>query len=109
MKYLETYSNDPEYNLAFEEYCFRHLPLENDEYFFLWQNGPAVIIGKNQNAYQEVNDDYVSKHNLKVVRRITGGGAAMQSSATGIVPNGSIYKFESAVGNTSLDSWLELR
>lgn len=40
---------------------------------------------------------------------ITGGGAAMQSSATGIVPNGSIYKFESAVGNTSLDSWLELR
>lgn len=75
MKYLETYSNDPEYNLAFEEYCFRHLPLENDEYFFLWQNGPAVIIGKNQNAYQEVNDDYVSEHNLKVVRRITGGGA----------------------------------
>lgn len=75
MKYLETNSNDPEYNLAFEEYCFRNLPLENDEYFFLWINSPSIIIGKNQNAFQEINSDYVNEHNLKVVRRITGGGA----------------------------------
>ena len=75
MKYLETNSNDPEYNLAFEEYCFRHLPLENHEYFFLWINEPSIIIGKNQNAYQEINSEYVTVHNLKVVRRITGGGA----------------------------------
>lgn len=75
MKYLETNSNDPEYNLAFEEYCFKYLPLEQDEYFFLWINEPSIIIGKNQNAYQEINASYVDSHALKVVRRITGGGA----------------------------------
>ncbi len=75
MKYLETNSNDPEYNLSFEEYCFKYLPLEADEYFFLWVNEPSIIIGKNQNAYQEINTSYVAEHNLKVVRRITGGGA----------------------------------
>ena len=26
MKYIENYSNDPRYNLAFEEYCFKYLP-----------------------------------------------------------------------------------
>ncbi len=75
MKYLETYSNDPEYNLSFEEYCFRYLPLDEDEYFFLWINAPSIIIGKNQNAYAEINADFVKENNLKVVRRITGGGA----------------------------------
>ena len=75
MKYLETYSNDPEYNLSFEEYCFKYLPLEQDEYFFLWINQPSIIIGKNQNAYQEINATYVEEQKLKVVRRITGGGA----------------------------------
>lgn len=75
MKYLETYSNDPEYNLSFEEYCFKYLPLEQDEYFFLWINQPSIIIGKNQNAYQEINATYVEERKLKVVRRITGGGA----------------------------------
>lgn len=75
MQFLETYSTDPEYNLAFEAYCFQHLPVQNDSYFFLWINSPAIIIGKNQNAYAEINIDYVNKHNIKVVRRITGGGA----------------------------------
>nr|WP_300006137.1 lipoate--protein ligase [Tissierella sp.] len=74
MKYIENYSNDPEYNLAFEEYCFKNLPLEED-YVILWINGPAIIVGKNQNTLEEVNVDYVKEHNIQVVRRITGGGA----------------------------------
>ena len=78
MKYLETYSHDPEYNLSFEEYCFRYLPLEKDEYVFLWNNYPAILIGKNQNTYQEINEKYVNEHGIKVVRRITGGGAIYQ-------------------------------
>lgn len=78
MKYLETYSHDSQYNLAFEEYCFRYLPLDKDEYVFLWNSYPTILIGKNQNAYQEINEKYVREHNLKVVRRITGGGAIYQ-------------------------------
>lgn len=75
MKFLETHSNDPEYNLAFEEYCFKNLPVERESFFFLWINEPSIIIGKNQNAYAEINIDYVEKNKIKVVRRITGGGA----------------------------------
>ena len=74
MKYIENYSNDPRYNLAFEEYCFKHLSREED-YILLWINGPAIIIGKNQNTLEEVNSEYVKENNIRVVRRITGGGA----------------------------------
>ena len=75
MKYLESHSNDPQYNLSFEEYIFKNLPLEEEEYVYLWINDPSIIIGRNQNAYAEINEDYVIEHNLKVCRRITGGGA----------------------------------
>ena len=52
MKYIVNNSHDPEYNMAFEEYCFRNLPLENEEYVFLWSNSPTILLGKNQNTYQ---------------------------------------------------------
>ncbi len=74
MKYIENFSNDPRYNLAFEEYCFKYLPADED-YVILWINGPAIIVGKNQNTLEEVDIDYVKNHDIKVVRRITGGGA----------------------------------
>ncbi|MBC8590852.1 lipoate--protein ligase [Wansuia hejianensis] len=74
MKYIENYSNDPRYNLAFEEYCFKYLPRDED-YVILWINGPAIIVGKNQNTIEEVNMDYIKENNINVVRRITGGGA----------------------------------
>lgn len=74
MKYLVNNSNDPRYNLAFEEYCFKHLDLKED-YVILWINGPAIIIGKNQNTIEEINQDFVKERGIKVVRRITGGGA----------------------------------
>ncbi len=74
MKYIVNNSNDPRYNLAFEEYCFKELSREED-YVILWINGPAIIVGKNQNTIEEVNADYVEENNIKVVRRVTGGGA----------------------------------
>lgn len=75
MLYVESHSFDPEYNLSFEEYLFKYLPLDEDEYVTLWQNEPAVIIGKNQNAWAEINREYIEENQVKVVRRITGGGA----------------------------------
>lgn len=74
MKYIENYCNDPRYNLAFEEYCFKHLSKDED-YVILWINGPAIIVGKNQNTAEEVNEKYIQDNGIKVVRRITGGGA----------------------------------
>lgn len=71
--YLETRSDDPTYNLAFEEYVLTHLRTGN--YLILWQNRNAVIIGRNQNTAEEINSDFVKAHNISVVRRNTGGGA----------------------------------
>ncbi len=59
-------------NLAIEEYLFRN---ENDDVIMLWQNGPSVIIGRNQNPYTEVDISYLKQHGIKLARRITGGGA----------------------------------
>lgn len=41
----------------------------------LWQNSPSVIIGKNQNAYAELDMELLNKSGVSLARRITGGGA----------------------------------
>ncbi len=41
----------------------------------LWQNERTVVIGKNQNAFAEVNIDYAKNNGISIARRITGGGA----------------------------------
>lgn len=63
---------DPYFNLAAEEYILKNL---SDNVFMLWRNEPSIIIGKYQNALAEINLDFVQKNNIKVVRRLTGGGA----------------------------------
>ena len=72
MKYIRLNSTDPYYNLALEEYLLNN---SDDDIFMLWQNAPVVVIGRNQNAYAEVNLEYAKENNISVCRRITGGGA----------------------------------
>ena len=74
MKYLINESTDPYFNLAFDEYCLENI-ISDEPYFYLWRNRPAVIIGLNQNAYGEVNLDYLNSHGITLARRVTGGGA----------------------------------
>ena len=72
MKFLVLESHDPYLNLAIEEYLFLN---SDEDVFMLWQNEPTVVIGKNQNAYGEIDRAFVKRNNIKVARRITGGGA----------------------------------
>ena len=72
MKFLILTTTDPYYNLAVEEYLFR---TEREDVFMLWQNEPTVVIGKNQNAFVEVDMDYLRQNGIHLARRITGGGA----------------------------------
>ena len=72
MKYIRLETTSPYYNLAVEEYLLRHA---EDDVFMLWQNEPSVIIGKNQNAYAEVDLSFAEEKGIHVARRITGGGA----------------------------------
>ena len=67
-------TTDPAFNLAAEQYVFENLPKDRN-YFILWQNDNAVIIGKYQNTLAEINQPYVEAHKIKVVRRLSGGGA----------------------------------
>jgi len=73
MKYIRNDSNDPCYNLALEEYVLHNF--KDDDYILLWQNAPAVVIGKHQNAAEEVDLRRAAELGAKVVRRNTGGGA----------------------------------
>src|SRR5699024_4579045 len=61
-------------NLAIEEYVLNNFG-EKDTYLLFYINEPSIIIGKNQNTLEEVNTDYVEENNIKVVRRLSGGGA----------------------------------
>ncbi|MBF6627115.1 MAG: lipoate--protein ligase [Proteiniphilum sp.] len=74
MIYIVNRSNKPDYNIALEEYCFKHLR-QFDKIFILWINEPAIIVGRHQNTLAEINARYVEENGIHVVRRITGGGA----------------------------------
>lgn len=74
MKYIVNNSHNPAYNLALEAYAFREL-LAEDELFILWINEPTIVIGKHQNAIEEINKTYTDEHGIHVVRRLSGGGA----------------------------------
>ena len=67
------YSNifDPYFNIAAEEYLLKN---SYDDVFFIYRNEPSIIVGKHQNAIKEINLHYVKSSDIKVVRRISGGG-----------------------------------
>lgn len=65
-------STDPYFNIATDEYIFKHI---DEDCFMLWQNDNAIIVGKHQNTLAEINYDYVKENKIHVVRRLSGGGA----------------------------------
>ncbi|WMI82252.1 lipoate--protein ligase [Anaerotignum sp. MB30-C6] len=74
MVYLKSPSTDPAFNLALEQFVFDKMD-RSHEYFMLWQNNNAVIVGKNQNTFGEVNPIVIEEKGVKVIRRLSGGGA----------------------------------
>lgn len=75
MKFIDNQDiTDPQINLAIEEYVLRHLDPEST-YLLFYVNAPSIIVGKNQNSVEEINTEYVDENDIKVVRRLSGGGA----------------------------------
>ncbi|REE25705.1 lipoate-protein ligase [Winogradskyella pacifica] len=65
---------NPKLNLALEEYALRHFDASTD-YLLFYINEPSIIIGRNQNTLEEINQEYIDAKNIHVVRRVSGGGA----------------------------------
>ncbi len=74
MYFLESPGTDPYFNLALEQHIFDNRDRRH-EYFMLWRNDNAVIVGKHQNTAAEVNAAFVREKGIRVVRRLSGGGA----------------------------------
>ena len=74
MEYLINTCTDPHWNMALDQYMLDEFP-NTEPVFWLWQNAPAVIIGRNQSAYAEVNLPFLREKGIVLARRCTGGGA----------------------------------
>ncbi|HDZ6330772.1 TPA: lipoate--protein ligase [Staphylococcus aureus] len=68
------YITDGAIALAMQVYVNQNIFLDED-ILFPYYCDPKVEIGRFQNTAIEVNQDYIDKHSIKVVRRDTGGGA----------------------------------
>lgn len=66
--------HDARVNLAVEYYLLNEVELDEPILLF-YINDNSIIVGKNQNTFEEVNTDYVNEHDVTVVRRFSGGGA----------------------------------
>ncbi|MEP7065821.1 MAG: lipoate--protein ligase [Gemmatimonadota bacterium] len=65
---------DARLNLALEEHVLRNR-IADDDLLLFYVNAPAIIIGRNQNTSEEINADVVDERGIRVVRRVSGGGA----------------------------------
>lgn len=74
MIFVPNDNTDPRINLAIETYLLKEMPIDEPLLLF-YINDPSIIIGRNQNTIEEINQSYVDQHGIHVVRRLSGGGA----------------------------------
>lgn len=72
MRLYRLESTDPYYNLAVEEHILR---CWKEDVLLLWRNKNTIVVGRNQNTAEEINQSYADANNINIVRRISGGGA----------------------------------
>ncbi|WP_372644757.1 lipoate--protein ligase [Ancylomarina sp.] len=71
MYYYISNSNQAAFNQATEEYFLKNF---DENFYMLYLNKAAVIIGKHQNALAEINLDKCQEQGIEIVRRLSGGG-----------------------------------
>lgn len=82
MRYIESPYNDAYTNMALEEYVFEGLP-KTDEYFMLWQNKNAIVVGKYQNASRTLDFSIFVQ---PVVRALAQMGVTAEQSGRVVPP-----------------------
>lgn len=101
MRCIVSPSADPVVNLAAEEVFFRN---GKEDILFLYSNSPSVIIGKHQVTLAEVNPVMIAENNIKVIRRLSGGGAVYHDSGN---LNFSFHKTVADPAKTSFGDFSE--
>lgn len=79
-------SYDARVNQSLDNYFVNDLKLPGHGFMF-YINKPSVIIGRNQNAWAEVDIDYLHEHKIELVRRTSGGGAVYHDMGNFIFEN----------------------
>lgn len=77
---LQSLSTDPYYNLALEDYVFRHTPISDkfsNHRLLFYKNENCVVIGKNQTVWKEVSLNALAQKGYEFIRRLSGGGAVV--------------------------------
>lgn len=77
MQYVVMKSNDIRRNLATEQYLMNSDQIK-PPFMLFYIEEPCIIVGRNQNTFEEINQAYCEAHHVTVTRRLSGGGAMYQ-------------------------------
>lgn len=77
MRYVSMKSHNIGENLATEQYLMNNKDFGEPLLLFYYEE-PCIIVGRNQNTLEEINQKYVQDNNIRVTRRLSGGGAVYQ-------------------------------
>lgn len=72
MLFVENLNRNPHRNHGLEEWLMDNY---EEDCFMLWRNETAILLGRHQNAYNELDIEYAREKGIEIVRRISGGGA----------------------------------
>ncbi len=73
MIFIDTKTTNIFYHFAAEYYYAKTLAAKEDV-FLLWRTTPTLVIGRNQNALEEIDAEYAREMGITVARRMSGGG-----------------------------------
>lgn len=77
MQYLAMPSNDIRRNLATEQHLMNSDHMQVPFMLFYIEDS-CIIVGRNQNTLEEINQKYCEEHGVTITRRLSGGGAMYQ-------------------------------
>ena len=78
---IENSSKDAAFHFSVEELFTRYIK-SSEQVFMLWQTEKTVMLGNNQIVAYEVDMDFATGKDIKVVRRSSGGGAIYTDPGT---------------------------
>lgn len=77
MEYLAMKSHDIRRNLATEQYLMNSDQIK-PPFMLFYIESDCIIVGRNQNTLEEINQKYCEEHGVTITRRLSGGGAMYQ-------------------------------